>query len=147
MQQVSQCVGAGDDSATAPRAFTWKMINDDIQLLPNFTTENVIQYLTYQKEADGLEKQDWKSLNYGGYKLFKEGHVQKIFVRSADIFVKAVCLPEMRKDRTYSLEITISKYNMNFSGAVCSCPAGKGLYGSCKHLAALCFALEDFVKV
>jgi len=74
--------------------------------------------------------------------------VQKNFVRSADnISVKAVCLPEMRKDQTYSLEITITKRNMNISGAVCSCPAGKGTYGSCKHFAALCFALEDFVKV
>ena len=34
---------------------------------------------------------------------------------------------EMKKDRT--------------------CPAGQGPSGSCKHLAALCHALEDYVKL
>ena len=32
-QRVSQCVGAGDDSATTPSTFTWKKIDDDIQLI------------------------------------------------------------------------------------------------------------------
>lgn len=29
----------------------------------------------------------------------------------------------------------------------CSCPAGKGPYASCKYTAALCFALEEFVRL
>ena len=59
--------------------------------------------------------------------------------------MKAICLPEMKKDRTYSLELTITP-NMEISRGICTCPAGKGPRGSCKHLAALCFAIEDFVK-
>ena len=49
----------------------------------------------------------------------------------------------MKKDLTYSLELTITK-NMD---SVCSCTAGRGPHGSCKHLAALCFVVEDFSKV
>ena len=31
--------------------------------------------------------------------------------------------------------------------ASCACPAGKGPRGSCKHIAALCYALEEFVRL
>lgn len=47
--------------------------------MPKFTIENVMQYFVYRKENDALERQDWKNFNVGGYKLFKEGHVQKIY--------------------------------------------------------------------
>ena len=48
--------------------------------MPEFAIENVMQYFIYRKENNGLERQDWKNFNVGGYKLFKEGHVQKIYV-------------------------------------------------------------------
>ena len=53
----------------------------------------------------------------------------------------------MKKDRTYSLLLTIDKATVDVSSAQCTCPAGKGPFGSCKHIAALCFILEDFVKM
>ena len=43
--------------------------------------------------------------------------------------------------------MTIDKATAGVSSAQCTCPAGKGPFGSCKHIAALCFALEDFVKM
>ena len=127
---------------------SWKLIDEDINVLPEFTIENVLQYFIYRKENDGLERQDWKNFNSGGFKLFKEGHIQKVYVSDStmNVYVKATCLPEMKKDRTYSLFLTIEKSSINVSSAKCSCPAGKGPHGSCKHLAALCFAIEDFVK-
>jgi len=51
------------------------LINEDFQLLSEFTIENVMQNFTYQKKSDGLERQDWKSFNSGDFKLFKEKHV------------------------------------------------------------------------
>ena len=124
------------------------MIGEDINVLPEFTTENVLQYFIYRKKNDGLERQDWKNFNSGRFKLFKDGHIQKVYVSdfTTNVYVKATCLPEMNKDRTYSLFITIRKSSVNVSSANCSCPAGKGPHGSGKHLAALCFAIEDFVK-
>ena len=130
------------------KGLSWKLIAEDINMLPEFTTENVLQYFIYRKENDGLERQDWKNFNFGGFKLFKEGHIQKIYVcdSTTSVYVKATCLPEMKKDRAYSLFVTIEKSSVNVSSAKCNCPAGKGPHGSCKHLAALCFAIEDFVK-
>ena len=43
--------------------------------------------------------------------------------------------------------MTIDKATVDVSSAQCTCPAGKGPFGSCKHIAALCFALEDFAKM
>ena len=63
-----------------------------------------------------------------------------------DCKVKAVCLPEMKKDHLYSVTITIGITSCNVKKAECSCPAGNGPMGSCKHIAAVCFCLEDFVK-
>ena len=102
----------------------------------------------YLNDIDGLEKQDWKNLNSGGFKLFKEGHVQDISAVVVNICqVKGKCLPEMKKDRVYSLELYINVNNSIITGAKCTCPAGCGPRGSCKHIAAISFALEDFVRI
>ena len=78
-----QPITSQSETVTLPASVTWIKIEEEINLLPDFTIENVIQYFVYQKEADGLEKEDWKSLNFGGYKLFREGHVQNIYVSSS----------------------------------------------------------------
>ena len=33
------------------------------------------------------------------------------------------------------------------TSASCACPAGAGPFGSCKHIAALCYALEEFCRL
>ena len=68
--------------------------------IPNFGINNIIEYFIYCNDADGLEKQDLKNINSGGYKLFKEGHIHDIFTSSSsDTYLsKARCLPEMKKD-------------------------------------------------
>ena len=103
-------------------------------------------YFVYQKEADGLEKEDWKSLNSGGYKLFREDHVQKICVSSSDsVSVKAICLPEMKKDRTYSLGLTISQ-NMDINRGICTCPAGKGPQGKLQTSCSFMFRHRELCE-
>ena len=103
----------------------------------------------YRNENDGLERQDWKNFNVGGYKLFKEEHVQKIYgcLCGHSVQIKATCLSEMKKDRTYSLLLTMDKVTVDVTTAQCTCPAGKRLFGSCKHIAVLYFTIEDFVKL
>ena len=61
--------------------------------------------------------------------------------------MKVTCLPEMKKDLAYSLEMRIKKDDTSIQCAECGCPAGREPRGSCKHIAALCYALEDFVKI
>ena len=128
---------------------SWSLIDEDLRLIPEFTIENVLQYFIYRKERDGLERQDWKNFKSGGYNLYKEGHVQKVYasISTNVVDVKGICLPEMKKDRTYPLVLTLDKMTADVTNAKCSCPAGQGPSGSCKHLAALCYALEDYVKL
>ena len=126
----------------------WVKVTDEPLKMCDFTTESLVDYFVYSRETDGLQRQDWKSLNAGGFKLFAEGHVQDVYIntRDDDCKVKAVCLPEMKKDHLYSVFLTIGITSCNVKKAECSCPAGHGPLGSCKHIAALCFCLEDFVK-
>ena len=57
---------------------SWKLIGEDINVLPEFTIEYVVlQYFIYRKENGGLERQDWNNFNSGGFKLFKEGIFKK----------------------------------------------------------------------
>ena len=100
----------------------------------------------HRNDSEGLERQDWKNFNDKGFKLFKEGHVQTVFASlSGDTCcTKAKCLPELKKDLVYDLNPCIIGSNGAIKTAECKCPAGKGPSGSCKHIAALCYVLEDF---
>ena len=76
-------------------------LTDHPGAMPKFTIENVADHLINQKENDCMRAKDWKSFKAGGYKLFKEGHMQKIMITQHDsIFgITCSCLPEMKKDR------------------------------------------------
>ena len=56
----------------------------------------------------------------------------------------------MKKDSIYKLKLSMGKSG-NCEGEIlfssCPCPAGKGPLGSCKHIAALCYALEEFNRL
>ena len=62
------------------------------------------------------------------------------------VHIKAICLPEMKKDRTYTLTLAVDKVTVDITTVKCTCPAGQGSFGSCKHLVPLCYALEDMLK-
>ena len=66
--------------------------------MPEFIIENVLDYLIYRKEKDYMRAEDWKSFKTGGFKLFKEGHVQKITITQNDTMfgITCNCLPEMK---------------------------------------------------
>ena len=81
--------------------------------------------------------------------MFKEGHVQNIKVKSGfvTVIVKCNCLPEMRKDRIYDIIMRISSNRGDIQFGKCGCVAGKGPRASCKHIASVCYALENFSRV
>ena len=117
--------------------------------LPPFTIEHVMQYLINRKKEDNLRAEDWKNFKSGGFKLFKEGHVRKLYIVWDDLFSKisCECLPEMKKDRVYQINVTIELVSSDVVFSECSCPAGLGPHGSCKHIAATLYALEDFYRM
>ena len=59
----------------------------------------------------------------------------------------ANCLPEMKKDRVYKLVMKLDSRSCEIEKAQCGCPAGRGPKASCKHIAALCYALEEFTRL
>ena len=132
-----------------PSVAAWKKLADGRLILPEFSLANIVEYFITRKVCDGQQADDFKHLNNRSYPLFKAGHIQRIkLVKGNDgnIYLNAVCLPEMRKDREYKIQVVLSS-----SGKIIfaqdGCPAGKGPRGSCKHIAAFCYALEEFVRL
>lgn len=52
----------------------------------------------------------------------------------------------MRKDHTYKLLLLLELESSEIVAAECGCPAGKGPRASCKHIGAMCYALEEFTR-
>ena len=106
----------------------------------------IVAYFVTRSVIDGKVAGDLKSINKSAENLFICGHVQNIQCVEVNkiIYIKAKCLPEMRKDRVYLLKVAIKSEESDIVYAECGCPAGMGPKGSCKHIAALAYALIDF---
>ena len=63
------------------------------------------------------------------------------------VFFGADCLPEMRKDQVYKIVLRLDSNSYEIDGAECRYPVDRGPRASCKHIAALCYALEEFGRL
>ena len=117
--------------------------------LQNFSMSQVLNYFIEAVSADSKLKQDFKSLRESSFQMFKAGHVQDICLKAGfrTLIIISSCLPEMRKDKIYSLMIRIEVPTADIQFAKCECAAGMGPKATCKHIASLCYALEDFVRI
>ena len=113
-----------------------------------FGMSQIVAYFVIRSVTDGKVAGDVKSINKSAENLFICGHVQKIQCVKVDkiLYVKAQCLLEMRKDRVYLLKLAINSDESEIVYAECGCPAGMGPKGSCKHIAALAYALVDYSR-
>ena len=132
---------------------TWPCSNHflpivDIQTLPEFTIGNITKYFITCITSDGKSANDFKNFDNSGFPLFKDGHVQNICAHISTNFTYYVadCLPEMKKTIPYTIKLIIDNNSADVEYATCKCPAGTGPKGSCKHIAAMCYALEDFTR-
>lgn len=120
------------------------------QVLP-FTNAQIVAYFVTRTVDDALPAGDFKSINKSASNLYHCGHVQNIEVCNESstnkLFVRADCLPEMKKDRVYKIILKLDSRSYEVDGAECGCPAGRGPRASCKHIAALCYALEEFGRL
>ena len=128
----------------------WSTIEEagrDIQ----FTHGHMIAYFVSRRVSDSLPASDIKSISEHAYGLCERGHVQKIEVintrSSPAVYIRANCFPEMKKDRTYKIQLQLERDTLHISGAECGCPAGRGPVASCKHIGALCYVLEKFGRL
>ena len=115
--------------------------------IPAFTIANITNYFMKRVSVDGKPANDFKNVNTRAYPLFKAGHIQSIYIRQKDnsYDIKCICLPEMKKDILYKTNLVINSCG-DITSTSC-CPAGAGPFGSCKHIAALCYALEEFCRL
>ena len=122
----------------------WKSIRSASEV-PNFSTSNIITYFVTRTAADGLAVGDFKSANKAAENLFLCGHVQDIEISTKPdiLWVRAKCLPEMRKDKLYKVIASLSPVNCDILTSQCGCPAGVGPQATCKHIGALCYALAN----
>ena len=69
------------------------------------------------------------------------------------VYCKARCEPEMKTKKPYALKLSVEVVGCGgifrktvkcVTFAECSCPSGKALFTSYKHLAAFFYAVEDF---
>ena len=124
----------------------WKKLHE--VEVPEFTMGNMLQYfITRVTKYDNKPSNDYKNISQRAFPLFRAGHVQSIeFAEDLECFYfKCICLPEMKKTFVYSIELTLDK-DCNITSAKCGCPAGLGPHGSCKHIAATCYAIENFCR-
>lgn len=116
--------------------------------LKSFTMAEIVAYFIEVIAADKQPAKDFKSLRESSYQLFRGGHVQKVELKPGfeTLIIKCTCLPEMRKDRVYNILVRVKENTADIQFAKCDCLAGKGPKATCKHIAALCYALEDFSR-
>ena len=77
--------------------------------LQNFPMSQVLNYFIEAVSADSKLKQDFKSLRESSFQMFKAGHVHDICLKAGfrTLIIISSCLPDMRKDKIYSLMIRI----------------------------------------
>lgn len=116
--------------------------------VPRFTNAQIVTYFVTRTVTDKLPSSDFKSLNQSAVDLFRCGHVQHVEASSSSrsLWIRARCLPEMKKDRVYKLLIALNNSNFDIVHAQCECPAGRGPTATCKHIAALCYAFQNFCE-
>ena len=78
-----------------------------------FTNAQIISYFVTRTADDGLPAGDFKLVNSSALSLFRCSHVQKVQVcheiTSDRIFIRVDCLPEMKKDRVYKIQMQLEE--------------------------------------
>ena len=124
----------------------------NLNKLPAFTEAMIDNHLIY-KSSTMPDKKDAQAYRHKqkGYKLFKEGYVQKLFVKSnvkirdiARFLVKTKVAASM-KQQLYNVYVHLLQKNGEVFFANCNCKSGKG--GCCKHVAATLYTLWDYSKL
>ena len=146
-----------DQTATVNCDFTdsaqWVSLADAKDDVPTFNIQNIVSYFIERKAKDNECNKDYKNVSSKAFGLFRHGHIQNLEIARDDdgkIHFRCDCLPEMKKNLKYNVKLSLcnnGEHEGEIAFASCACPAGKGPSGSCKHIAALCYALEEFVRL
>ena len=120
----------------------------------------MLSYFIDTIAGDGKSSSNFEAISAtdnSAMRLFQRSFVQNIKVAAYGKFVhyKACCEPEMKSTKSYLIKLSVEIVRGSGDGArnvthvvyaECTCPAGKAPFGSCKHLAAFLYALEEFSR-
>ncbi|XP_069681284.1 uncharacterized protein [Periplaneta americana] len=112
------------------------------------TNVHLMDYFVFRKsEIDGAPVSNYRSLCDAGYRLFIEKFVMyiKCCLGSSGVFISSCVKSEYTKHKTYGIKLMLGTSG-EILGAECGCVAGAGPKASCKHIAAVSYALEHFSK-
>jgi len=126
----------------------WEPIKDSLicgqlpQRVQHFGMPSIVQFFI---ETKG----DWRAIKEHSYQMFHRGHVHDIEIKDDVIanktLVRSKVLPYMKTDKLYKTMFILNQ-EAEICQSNCDCPAGKGPKASCKHIAALTYALDDFIR-
>ena len=85
----------------------------------NFGMSQIVSYFVTRTVRDSMPAGDFKSVNRSAENLFRCGHVQNIesVVVGDSLYIRSKCLPEMRKDRVYSVKMALQSTRFDIIGA------------------------------
>ena len=124
----------------------WMDLNDvDKTYVPALSISNIHHYFIKRK----VRKDQVTATKpfERGYRIYDAKKVQSIAIYSPtddNLFrvIRADVHPSQKTDRVYRTFIVAYKTSGEIYHAICSCTAGEG--GSCNHVAALSFAIDDY---
>lgn len=140
-----------DDGYGAPETDDWvdiKQYYTSSDIVPSFTNAQIVSYFVTRQVCDTRLCSDFKGINKSAMNLFRCGNLQQVEVYNTNerLWLRAYCLPEMKKDTTYKVELSLLHSKWEIAGAKCKCPAGKGPAATCKHIGALCYLFQSFCE-
>lgn len=108
----------------------------------------MIFYFIETIATDSEKTSDFNSLCESSFQMFKDGHIQHIQVKKEfnTLIVKCNCLPEMKKDRVYGILLRLQQETADIQFAKYKCVTVKGPKVTSKHVAAVCYCLEEFSR-
>ena len=137
----------------------WKALQKARSTCPEFSISTILSFFLDSRERDGKPSANFKAVvgDNKPIRLIQAGYVSKIQLVRVDskVFFTAQCQPEMRTASDYKIrfavESTLPPPDSGCPASVsyfpyseCTGPAGKGPRASCKHIAAVLYALEEF---
>ena len=78
--------------------------------VPRFTNAQIVSYFVTQQVCDSHLCGNFKAINTSAMNLYHRGHLQQeeVFNTSETLWLHAYCLPEVKKDTSYKVELSIS---------------------------------------
>ncbi|XP_052282066.1 uncharacterized protein LOC127879327 [Dreissena polymorpha] len=121
---------------------------DNLNGVPDFDIEKLKHYLIQSREKSFYKGsvRAYKSLK--AFKYFEEGFVQRLrhaetFVANTKVYTIHAKVLASYQGKAYQTYVALEKETGIPIGGSCACVAGRG--EACSHIAAILFAVEDFI--